>query len=145
MAKSQLPSKINPYLFFNGRCEEAIEFYRRSLDAQVHASMRFKDNPDHPKNGCNMPPEWENKIMHAELRISENIVFVSDGGCCAEKPAIQGFGLSLAVHTSAEADKFFTALSDGGKVVAPQSKTFFSSRFGMVTDRFGVLWIILVV
>ncbi len=138
-------SIITPYLFFNGRCEEAIEFYRRSLDAQVKTSMRFKDNPDHPKADCNVPPGWENKIMHAELRIGENIVFVSDGGCCTEKHAIQGFGLSLAVHSAADADKFFTALSDGGKVVVPQSKTFFSTRFGMVTDRFGVLWIILVV
>ena len=138
-------SMINPYLFFNGRCDEAIEFYRRSLDAQVKTFMRFKDNPDPPKAGCNMPPGWENKIMHAELRIGENTVYVSDGGGCTEKHDIQGFGLSLAVHTSAEADKFFKALADGGKVVVPQSKTFFSTRFGMVTDRFGVLWIILVV
>jgi PhnB protein len=133
---------VEPYLFFDGRCEEAIEFYRRALGAEVDMLMRFKDSPEPPKPGC-VPPGSENKVMHASLRIGENTVMASDGRCTG-KPNYQGFSLSLRVSSEAEAERLFTALADGGQVQAPLARTFFSARFGMVADRFGVMWMILV-
>ena len=133
---------LQPYLFFDGRCEEAIEFYRRAIGAEVEMMMRFKDSPESPKPGMH-PPGSDNKVMHASLRIGETSVMASDGRCTG-KPNFQGFSLSLTVSTEAEADRLFAALADGGHVQVPLAKTFFSPRFGMVTDRFGVLWMILV-
>lgn len=133
---------LQPYLFFDGRCEEAIEFYRRAIGAEVEMMMRFKDSPEPPKPGMH-PPGSDNKVMHASLRIGETSVMASDGRCTG-KPNFQGFSLSLTVSTEAEADRLFAALADGGHVQVPLAKTFFSPRFGMVTDRFGVLWMVLV-
>ena len=133
---------LQPYLFFDGRCEEAIEFYRRALGAEVEMLMRFKDSPEPPKPGA-CPPGSDNKVMHASLRIGGTSVMVSDGRCTG-KPAFQGFALSLTASTDAEAEQLFAALADGGQVQMPLTKTFFSSRFGMVADRFGVSWMILV-
>src|SRR5262245_17003395 len=133
--------KVGPYLFFDGRAEEAIEFYRRVLGAEVERMLRFKNNPD-PQPGMT-PPGAENKIMHAGLRIGDTILLMSDGHC-AGKPEFRGFALSLYVANDAEAESRFKALSDGGQVQLPLKKTFFSSNFGMVTDRFGVTWIVLV-
>ncbi len=133
---------VEPYLLFDGRCEEAIEFYHRALGAEVNMLMRFKDSPEPPQPGC-VPPGFENKVMHASLRIGETSVMASDGRCTG-KPNFQGFSLSLRVSAEAEAERLFTALADGGKVQAPLTKTFFSPRFGMVADRFGVMWMILV-
>src|SRR5882724_3014959 len=133
---------LQPYLFFDGRCEEAIEFYRRALGAEVERLMRFKDSPEPPKPGA-CPPGSDNKVMHASLRLGGTSVMVSDGRCTG-KPAFQGFALSLTASTDAEAEQLFAALADGGQVQMPLTKTFFSSRFGMVADRFGVSWMILV-
>lgn len=133
---------VEPYLFFDGRCEEAIEFYRRALGAEVDMLMRFKDSPEPPKPGC-APPGSENMVMHASLRIGQNRLMASDGRC-AGKPSFQGFALSLRVPAEAEAEHLFAALADGGQVQMPLAKTFFSPRFGMVADRFGVLWMVLV-
>lgn len=133
--------QVQPYLFFDGRGEEAIEFYKRALGATVNMLMRNKDNPE-PQPGMT-PPGAENKIMHANVRIGETDVLISDGSCLGQ-PNFQGFSLSLTVKTVAEADKFFAALSDGGQVRLPLTKTFFSPRFGMLADRFGVGWMIYV-
>jgi PhnB protein len=133
---------IQPYLFFEGRCEEAIEFYKKALDAEVLMLMRVKDSPETPPSG-GAPTGTENKVLHARLRISENVVLMSDGRCTG-KPVFEGFFLSITVPTAAEADKFFNALADGGQVHMPLAKTFFSPRFGMVADRFGVGWMVLV-
>ena len=133
---------VQTYLFFEGRCEEAIEFYRRALNVEVIMLMRFKDSPEPPKPGC-AAPGTENKIMHASIRIGENTVMASDGRCTG-KTNFQGFSLSLTVPAEAEAEQLFSALADGGQVLMPLAKTFFSPRFGMVTDRFGVSWMILV-
>ncbi|MGD0745964.1 MAG: VOC family protein [Verrucomicrobiota bacterium] len=133
---------VQPYLFFDGRCEEALEFYRRALGAEVNMMMRFKDSPEPPPPGLH-PPGSENKIMHANFRIGETTVMASDGRCTG-KPDFQGFSLSLTVATEAEAERLFTALADGGQVHMPLARTFFSARFGMVADRFGVSWMILV-
>ena len=133
---------VQPYLFFDGRCEEAIEFYRNALGAEVAMLMRWKDSPEPCPEGM-IPPGSENKVMHAALRVGETIVMASDGRCQG-KPNFQGFSLSIAAATEADADRMFGALADGGQVQMPMGKTFFSPRFGMVADRFGVSWMIIV-
>ena len=130
---------IQPYLFFNGRCEEALEFYRKALGAEVQMLMRFKESPEPCEPGM-VAPGWENKVMHASLRIGQTVVMASDG--CHEKSGFEGFSLSLSVPTEAEADRAFAALADGGQVRMPLTKTFWSPRFGMLEDRFGVGWMI---
>lgn len=135
--------KLEPYLFFNGRCEEAIEFYRSALGAEVEALIRFKDSPDPPPPGT-IPPGSEDKVMHACFRIGDTSVMASDGTCSGQ-PDFQGFSLALAVPNEAEADRVFAALADGGQVQMPLGKTFWSPRFGMVADRFGVAWMVNVV
>ena len=134
--------QIQPYLFFDGRCEEAVEFYRKALGAEVTMLMRYKDSPESPQPGM-VKPGSENKVMHSSFRIGETTVMASDGHCLG-KPSFQGFSLSLTAPNVAEADGKFAALADGGKVQMPLSKTFFSPRFGMVADRFGVSWMIIV-
>src|SRR6266446_486021 len=131
---------IQPYLFFNGTCEQAVEFYRKALGAEVEMMMRFKDSPE-PHQPCMVPPGFENKIMHTSFRIGETTVMASDG-CSAEKANFEGFSLSLSVPNEAEADRVFAALAEGGQVRMPLTKTFWSPRFGMVADRFGVGWMI---
>lgn len=130
---------VQPYLFFDGRCEEAVEFYRHALGAEVTMLMRFKDSPDPHM----VPPGAANKVMHASFRIGETTVLASDGRC-EGRPSFQGFALSLTVPDETEADRLFAALADGGQVQMPLAKTFFSPRFGMVADRFGVSWMIFV-
>jgi PhnB protein len=134
--------QVQPYLFFDGRCDEALEFYRKKLGAEVTMLMRFKESPEPPQPGM-IPPGSEDKVMHASFRIGDTTMMASDGRCLGQ-PNFQGFALSLTVPNDAEADRLFTALADGGQVHMPLTKTFFSSRFGMVADRFGVSWMILV-
>lgn len=134
--------QVQPYLFFDGRCEEAIEFYKTALGAGVGMLLRFKDSPEPPPSGRHSPGT-EDKVMHASLRIGDTRVMVSDGGCQGN-PSFQGFALSLDAKTEADADRMFAALSEGGRVQMPLAKTFFSPRFGMVADRFGVMWMIIV-
>jgi PhnB protein len=132
---------VQPYLFFDGRCEEALEFYKKTLGAEVKVLLRFKDNPE-PQPGMT-PPGAENKVMHANFRIGDTDLLASDGRCLGQ-PKFQGFSLSLWAKTEAEADKKFAALADGGQVQMPLAKTFFSPRFGMVADKFGIGWMVLV-
>jgi PhnB protein len=131
--------QAQPYLFFDGRCDEALAFYGTALGAEVTMLMRFKNAPD-PEL---VPRGGEDRVMHARVRIGDTVVMASDGRCLG-KPDFQGFALSLTVSDEAEADRVFGALSDGGQVQMPLAKTFFSPRFGMVTDRFGVMWMVLV-
>jgi PhnB protein len=133
---------IQPYLFFDGCCEEAIEFYRTALGAEVTRMLRFKDSPEPPQPGM-VPPGAENKIMHASFRIGDTAVMASDGRCLGQA-SFKGFSLSLIVSDEAEAKRLYSALSDGGQVQMPLGKTFFSPAFGMVADRFGVSWMVLV-
>ncbi len=134
--------QVQPYLFFDGRCEDAIEFYRKTLGADVTMLMRFKDSPEPPAPGV-CPPGSGDKVMHASMRIGDTTVMASDGRCQG-RPSFQGFSLSLAVGDDAEAERRFAALADGGQIQMPLAKTFFASRFGMVADRFGVSWMIIV-
>jgi len=130
---------VQPYLFFDGRCEEAIEFYRSKIGAQVEMLMRFKENPEPAQN----PPGSENKVMHASLRVGETTLMASDGRCMGQ-PSFQGFALSLTPASDTEAERLFNVLSEGGQVQMPLGKTFFASSFGMVADRFGVSWMVYV-
>ncbi len=134
--------QVQPYLFFDGRCEEAIDFYKRTLGAEVTMLMRFKDSPEPPQPDM-FPPGSDDKIRHASFRIGDSTVMASDGHCL-QRPSFQGFSLALTVPNEAEAERLFTALADGGQVQQPLTKTFFSPRFGMVADRFGVSWMIVV-
>jgi PhnB protein len=136
----EITMPIEPYLFFEGRCEEAVEFYRKALDAQVVMLMRYKESPEPPPPG-KLPAGFENKVMHASVRIGDATVMASDG-LMQGQPRFQGFALSLTVPDQARADRFFAALADGGQVQMPLTKTFWSPRFGMVADRFGVTWMI---
>lgn len=132
--------KVQSYLFFDGRCEEAIEFYKKTLGAKVEMLMRFKESPDKSNPGS-IPPSGEDKVMHASFSVGETSVMASDGNCQG-KPEFKGVSLALTVKSDTEADKVFTALSAGGQVQMPLTKTFFASRFGMCADRFGVSWMI---
>ena len=131
--------QIQPYVFFEGRCQEALDYYRRVLGAEVTALMRFKESPDPGM----IQPGSEDKVMHASFRVGETTVLASDGRCGGH-PSFQGFALSLTVASEAEADRLFGALVDGGQVIMPLTTTFFSPRFGMTTDRFGVSWMVYV-
>jgi PhnB protein len=133
---------VQPYLFFEGRCEEALEFYKSVLGAEVAMLMRYKESPDAPPPGM-IPPGSDDKVMHASFRVGDTTLMASDGGCSG-KPTFQGTSLSLTVADAAEADRVFAALADGGQVQMPLMQTFFSPRFGMVADRFGVSWMIIV-
>ena len=131
---------IESYLFFNGRCEEAIEFYKRAIGAEVVMMMRNKESPEPPPPGM-LPPGSENKVMHATVRIGTSNLMLSDGRCDG-KPVFNGFSLSLDAANEAEAERLFAALGDGGTVQMPLAKTFWSPKFGMVADRFGVGWMV---
>jgi PhnB protein len=132
--------QVQVYLFFAGRCEEAIDFYKKTLGAEVMMLMRFKDSPEPPQPGM-IPPDSENKVMHASLRMGDTVVMASDGRC-EGAPSFEGFSLSVTVADEAEADRVFAALAEGGKIQMPLSKTFWSARFGMLSDRFGVGWMV---
>jgi PhnB protein len=130
---------IQPYLAFNGRCEEAIEFYRKALGAEVNMMMRFKQSPDQSM----VSPENAEKIMHADLKVGDGTVLMSDG-MCTGSTKFEGIALSFTVPNENDAERRFTALAEGGSVQMPLTKTFFSPRFGMLQDKFGVGWMIYV-
>ena len=131
--------EVTPYLFFEGRCEEASAFYKKAVGAQVLMQMRFKEAPD--QSGC--PEGSGEKIMHMSMKIGDSLVQASDGRCSGTQ-GYQGFALSLTPANDADAEKYFKALSEGGQVQMPLAKTFFASKFGMLADRFGIMWMIYV-
>src|ERR1700678_616487 len=129
---------LQPYLFFDGKCEEALDFYKQAVGAEPKMLMRFKDSPDQSM----VSPGSHDKIMHAQVQIGDTAVLMSDGRCLG-KPNFQGFALTINAKNEAEAGKLFGALSDGGQVTMPLAKTFFAKRFGMLTDKFGAGWMVL--
>jgi len=131
------------YLFFDGRCDEALAFYKKKLGIEVEMLMRFKDNPDKDKNPAACPPGKENMVMHSSFRLGDQRVMASDGYANGQ-PEFKGFSLTLSVDSEAEADRVFNALSEGGQVRMPLAKTFFAPKFGMLADKFGVGWMVLV-
>jgi PhnB protein len=132
--------KIEPYLFFDGTCEEALNFYKRVLGAEVQL-MRYKEAPDKPPPGM-VPAGWDDKVMHANVRVGDAVFMASDGKSKGG-PNFNGFGISISVDDAAKGKKIFEGLGEGGQVVMPLGKTFFSPLFGMVTDRYGVLWMVI--
>ncbi len=128
---------VQPYLMFDGRCEEAIGFYKNAIGAEVEMLMRWKDSPD--KSMCS--PGNEEKVMHSQFKVGDTTIMASDGRNSGN-PDFKGFALSLNARDEADADRLFNALADGGEVQMPLAKTFFSPRFGMVADRFGVSWMV---
>jgi PhnB protein len=132
---------VQPYLFFGGRCEEALDFYRNAIGAEVLMLSRFKDAPEKQSG---LPECFDEKVMHASVRVGESIFMVSDGRCEGD-PEFEGFSLSITVPDEAEAERVFAALSDGGLVTMALEKTFWAPKFGMLQDRFGVSWMVSVV
>ena len=130
--------QIQPYLFFEGRTEEALEFYKSKLGAQVEFMMRYKENPDPKYN----PPNSGEKVMHSCFRVGDTQVMASDGNCSG-KPSFQGFSLTFNAADEADAKRRFNALAEGGQVNLPLSETFFAKSFGMVADRFGLNWMVM--
>lgn len=131
---------IQPYLMFNGRTEEAIAFYKAALGAEVTMLLRFKEAPEPPPPGM-IPDDWGDKIMHSSFKVGDTELMASDG-CQSDGAGFTGISLSLAVTSPEEAEAKFAALAEGGQVTMPLGKTFFSPRFGMLSDRFGVAWMI---
>jgi PhnB protein len=131
--------QIQPYLSFEGRCDEAIEFYKKAIDAKVDMLMRFKECPDQSM----VTPQSKDKVMHAALHAGDTQLLMSDGRCTGA-PNFNGIALALSANTEADAERIFNALAEGGKVNMPLAKTFFSPKFGMVADKFGVGWMVLV-
>jgi PhnB protein len=131
---------VQPYLYFEGRSQEAIDFYKSVLGAEVEVVMHFKDAP--PEMQAQIEPGQSDKIMHAAIKVGDTSVLISDGRC-GGKAAFSGIALTLNVDSDADADSYFAALSKSGQVTMPISKTFFASRFGMVNDKFGVSWIVI--
>ena len=132
--------QVQPYLFFDGRCEEALGFYSKTLGAQVTMLMRYQDSPEPPPPGI---PVAGDKIMHANLQIGAAQIMASDG----QRPGeglFKGFALSITAATDTEAQRLFDALADGGQIQMPFGPTFFATAFGMVADRFGVGWMVIV-
>lgn len=137
--------RVEPYLFFDGRCEEALDFYREKLGAEILMLMRFRDAPGDagpPPEGCEPPPAGSgDKVMHASFKLGETTVMASDGNS-GGNPRFEGVSLSLSVADDATAERVFAALADGGRVQLPIAPSFFATRFGMVADRFGVAWMV---
>src|SRR5215472_11221157 len=131
--------QVQPYLNFDGRCDEALEFYKKAIGAKVGMLVRFKDAPDKSM----ISPGSEEKVMHSAVQVGDSTVLMSDGRCTG-KPNFQGNALSISAKTEAEADRLFNGLADGGQVTMPLAKTFSSPKFGMVADKFGVGWMVLV-
>jgi PhnB protein len=131
---------VQPYLMFGGRCQEAIDFYRDALGAEVQMLLRFKEAPEQPPPGM-IPDNWGEKVMHSCFKVGDTFVMASDG-CATSEPKFQGVSLALSVANETDAERRFAALSDRGQVTMPLAKTFFSPRFGMVVDRFGVSWMV---
>lgn len=136
--------QVQPYLFFEGRFEEALDFYKKPAGAEVTMLMRYKENPDPQAGSMPMPPGSENKVMHGEFKIGNTVLMGSDG-FCGGSPSFKGFSLAVSVADAAAARKVYEGLSsDGGKAEMPLAKTFFSESFGMLTDKFGIGWMVMV-
>ena len=136
--------KVEPYLIFDGQCEEAVALYKQVLGAEVLFSMRFKDSPEPSPPGM-LPPGFENKIMHLHMKIGANSVMATDGGgCSGERKGFHGFSLTVSLDDTAEAERVFAGLSADGTVNMPLTETFFARAFGTLTDKFGVGWMIMV-
>jgi PhnB protein len=132
--------QVQTYLNFNGRCEEALEFYKKAVDAKVGVMMRFKDSPEQSED-CK--PEDQNKVMHSAFNVGDTLLMATDGMLKGDKVTFDGFSLSLICKDGTEVDKRLAALGQGGAITMPATETFFANNFGMAKDKFGVHWMIL--
>jgi len=130
--------QVQPYVFFEGRAEEAIDFYVKAIGAERKAVMHYSESPD----PTHAPPGSAGKVMHGEFRVGETVVMCSDG-MCSGNAVFKGFALTLSARDTDEANRFFNALGEGGQVQMALSPTFFSAAFGMVHDKFGVMWMVI--
>lgn len=140
LIKNPMKPKIQPYLFFGGLCEKALVYYTRAIGAEVKALMRYKDNPEPDEEKKKIPKGYEDKVMHACIRVGNAYIMASDG--CGEATEHKGYSIYLACDSTAEAEEKFNALAEKGKVDMPLEKTFWSPSFGMVTDPYGIQWMI---
>jgi len=129
---------VNPYVFFDGKCEEALDFYKSKLGAKVNVLMRYSENP----NPAHNPPGSDEKVMHSEFQVGDSKIMASDG-LCHGKPSFQGFSLTIQCASDAEAQRLYTALGEGGQVQMPLGPTFFAHSFGMVADKYGIGWMLI--
>jgi PhnB protein len=133
---------VQPYLFFDGSCEQALQFYQRAIGAKVEMLMRYRESPEPPPPGM-VPPSYGDKVMHSSMRIGDAVVLAADD-CTGKSQAFSGFSLALSAADEPTAQRQFQALAEGGQVNMPLAKTFFSPAFGMLRDRFGVNWMVMV-
>ena len=140
MSTSNANLLVHPYLSFGGRCEEALDFYRSAVGAEVQMMMRYKESPEGDGERA-MAPCFGDKVMHSTFRIGGSTLMASDG-MCDGTPNFEGFSLAISVPDEAEAERVFNALADGGLVTMPLEKTFWAPKFGILSDRFGVAWMI---
>ncbi len=136
-----MSTTITPYIFLSGRCEEALNFYRDALGAQIDVIMRYNESPEPIPPGM-LQEGFETKVMHSSFRIGGNLMMASDG--CDDKSTLHGFKLALSVASEEEAHKAFNALANGGTIEMPLTATFWSPFYGMVKDRFHVKWMVMV-
>ena len=134
---------VQPYLFYGGRCDEALEFYQKAVGAEIGMIMRFDESPEPMPPGM-LAEGFEKKVMHSSFQVGAMTLMASDGCGGQEEGGFNGFRLALVVPTEAEADQAFNGLAEGGKVDMPLTKTFWSPRYGMVTDKFGLGWMVMV-
>ena len=129
--------QMNPYLSFNGRCEEAFNFYQQCLGGEIGAIFRYAGTP----MSGEVPADWQEKIMHGSITIGEQVLMAADVAPERyEEP--KGFSLSLQIKSTAEAERIFRELSSNGRVVVPLEKTFWAALFGVLVDPFGISWLI---
>ncbi len=133
------PPYVQPYLFFGGKCAAALDYYTKRLGAEVMFQMRYSDSPEPPPPGM-VPEGWGDKIMHATFRIGSSVLMASDG--CDKEPGKNSHCMSLTMPDEAEAKRAFAALAEGGSIGMPIGKSFWSPCFGMVTDAFGIHWMV---
>lgn len=135
--------QVQPYLCFNGRCDEALELYKKVFNTKIDFLMRFSEAPEGACGGAPLPDAWKDKVMHSSMQVGESTVMFTDGNS-SEPAKFDGINLTVVAATAAEADRLFTGLGEGGSVIMPLGETFFSPRFGMVNDKFGVTWMVFV-
>lgn len=135
--------QVQPYLCFNGRCDEALELYKKVFNTKVDFLMRFSEAPEGACSGAPLPEDWNDKVMHSSMQIGESTVMFTDGNS-SEPAKFDGINLTVVAADAAEADRLFAGLGEGGQVQMPLGETFFSPRFGMVADKFGVSWMVIV-
>ncbi|MFM0321344.1 VOC family protein [Caballeronia glebae] len=130
--------QLDTYIFYHGDCAAALELYQAAFGAQIATLLRFRDAPD----GGNAPPDWADKIMHGVFFVGDRAIMVSDGQHGQPHKSYSGFTMSITADDAQSGERAFNLLAEGGSVLTPWQSTFWTQGFGMLTDRFGVPWLI---